>query len=36
MPGGETFAPLVQSATILAVLWLVAFWMYRRRLFLKI
>jgi heparan-alpha-glucosaminide N-acetyltransferase len=35
-PGGETFAPLVQSAAILAVLWLVAWWMYRRRLFLKI
>lgn len=35
-PGGETFAPLVQSATILAVLWLIAWWMYRRRLFLKI
>jgi heparan-alpha-glucosaminide N-acetyltransferase len=35
-PAGPTFAPMIQSATILLVLWLVAFWMYRRRLFLKI
>jgi predicted acyltransferase len=34
--GGAHFAPLVQSATILIVLWLVTLWMYRRRLFLKI
>jgi predicted acyltransferase len=33
---GATYEPLLQGAAVLAVLWLVLFWMYRRRLFLKI
>jgi predicted acyltransferase len=35
-PCGPTFAPMVEMAAILLVLWLVAFWMYRRKIFLKI
>jgi predicted acyltransferase len=35
-PFGPTFAPMVEMAAILLVLWLVAFWMYRRKIFLKI
>jgi heparan-alpha-glucosaminide N-acetyltransferase len=34
--GGETFAPMAKAGTILLVIWLIALWMYRRRLFLKI
>jgi predicted acyltransferase len=33
---GTVYEPLVQGAAVLAVLWLVLLWMYRRRLFLKI
>ena len=33
---GETFAPLFQGAVVLLVYWLILFWMYRRRLFLKV
>ena len=35
-PFGPAFAPMVEMATILLVLWLIAFWMYRRKIFLKI
>ena len=35
-PFGPTFAPMVEMAAILLSLWLVAFWMYRRKIFLKI
>ena len=31
-----TFAPMLQGAAILLVLWLILFWMYRRKLFLRI
>jgi heparan-alpha-glucosaminide N-acetyltransferase len=33
---GSTFAPMLEMASILCVLWLVSFWMYRRRIFLRI
>jgi predicted acyltransferase len=33
---GPVYEPLLQGAAVLAVLWLVLFWMYRRRLFLKV
>ena len=33
---GTTVAPLVQGAAVLSVLWLILFWMYRRRLFLRV
>lgn len=33
---GATYQPLVRGAAILTVYWLVLFWMYRRKLFLKI
>lgn len=33
---GAAYQPLVRGAAILAVYWLVLFWMYRRKLFLKI
>jgi predicted acyltransferase len=33
---GETFAPMVQGAMVLLVYWLILFWMYRRRIFLRI
>ena len=33
---GEAYATLVQGVLILLVLWLILFWMYRRKLFLKI
>jgi len=31
-----TYAPVVEMATILLILWLIAFWMYRRKIFLRI
>jgi len=31
-----TFTPIVQSAVVLTILWLVCLWMYRRRIFLRI
>ena len=33
---GESFAPLMQGAGVMLILWLILFWMYRRKLFLKI
>ncbi|MHA3774010.1 acyltransferase family protein [Verrucomicrobiota bacterium sgz303538] len=33
---GATYAPMVEMASILIVLWLIAFWMYRRNIFLRI
>jgi heparan-alpha-glucosaminide N-acetyltransferase len=33
---GETYEPLLHGAAILLVLWLILFWMYRRKLFLRI
>lgn len=33
---GDTFAPMAQGAAVLLVLWLILYWMYRRKLFLKI
>ena len=33
---GDSLAPLLQGAAILGVLWLILFWMYRRRIFLRI
>jgi predicted acyltransferase len=33
---GAAYAPVLQGACVLLALWLVLFWMYRRRLFLRI
>jgi len=33
---GVAYAPFLQGVAVLLVLWLILFWMYRRRLFLKI
>ncbi len=33
---GETFAPMVQGGAVLLVLWLILYWMYRRKFFLRI
>ncbi len=33
---GETFAPMMQGAAVLLAFWLILFWMYRRKLFLRI
>lgn len=33
---GEMYEPVVRSAVALSVLWLICFWMYRRRIFLRI
>ena len=33
---GDPYEPLLHGAAVLLVLWLILFWMYRRRLFLKI
>lgn len=33
---GETPAPLIQGVAVLGIYWLILFWMYRHRLFLKI
>jgi predicted acyltransferase len=33
---GKTYAPMMEMACILIVLWLVSFWMYRRKIFLRI
>jgi predicted acyltransferase len=35
-PLGAAFEPVVEAALVLVVLWLVLFWMYRRRIFLRI
>lgn len=33
---GQTWEPLVERACVLLVLWLIVWWMYRRRIFLRI
>jgi heparan-alpha-glucosaminide N-acetyltransferase len=33
---GDAYEPLLHGAAVLLVLWLILFWMYRRKLFLKI
>jgi heparan-alpha-glucosaminide N-acetyltransferase len=33
---GKTYAPMVEMTCVLVVLWLVSFWMYRRKIFLRI
>ena len=33
---GKTYAPMMEMAIILVVLWLISFWMYRRKFFLRI
>jgi len=33
---GQVFAPITLGATTLAVFWLILFWMYRRKIFLRI
>ena len=33
---GPEYEPLVQGAAALGVVWLILFWMYRRKLFIKI
>ncbi len=33
---GEAYEPLLRGAAVLLVLWLILFWMYRRKIFLKI
>jgi len=33
---GDTFAPMAQGAAVLLVFWLILFWMYRRKIFLRI
>jgi len=33
---GEPYAPLVQGTAVLIVVWLILFWMYQRKLFIKI
>jgi predicted acyltransferase len=33
---GHDFAPTLLGASVLLVLWLILFWMYRRRIFLRI
>jgi predicted acyltransferase len=33
---GEAYAPLFHGAAVLLIYWLMLFWMYRKKLFLKI
>jgi predicted acyltransferase len=33
---GDAYAPLLHGAAVLLLLWLILFWMYRRRIFLRI
>lgn len=33
---GETFAPMTQGAAVLGILWLILWWMHRRKLFLRV
>jgi len=33
---GAAYEPLVRGALVLLVMWLLLFWMYRRKLFLRI
>jgi len=30
------YEPVIEAAVVLTILWLVCFWMYRRKLFLRI
>jgi heparan-alpha-glucosaminide N-acetyltransferase len=34
--GGQPYEPLIHGAAVLLVLWLILFWMYRRKIFLRI
>jgi predicted acyltransferase len=31
-----TFAPVVQACTVVAVMWYACYWLYKRRIFLKL
>ena len=33
---GTVYAPIVQATAVLAVLWLICYWLYRQKLFFKI
>jgi predicted acyltransferase len=33
---GDTFAPMAQGAAVLLIFWLILYWMYRKKLFLRI
>ena len=33
---GEPYEPLLHGAAVLLVFWLILFWMYRRKIFLRI
>lgn len=33
---GDTYEPILRGATVLLILWLILFWMYRRKIFLRI
>ena len=33
---GATYEPILQGAAVLLVLWLICFWMYKRKIFLRI
>ena len=33
---GPTYAPMIEMTAILLILWLISFWMYRRKIFLRI
>ena len=33
---GAAYQPLLEGAAVLAVLWLILLWMYRRKIFLRI
>jgi heparan-alpha-glucosaminide N-acetyltransferase len=33
---GKVYAPMIAQATVLFVLWLICYWMYRRKIFLRI
>jgi heparan-alpha-glucosaminide N-acetyltransferase len=33
---GDAYAPLIEGAVVLILLWLILFWMHRRRIFLRI
>ena len=36
LDGFHVYAPMVQMAAVLLILWLIAFWMYRRKVFLRL
>ena len=33
---GSAYAPILQNFSVLLVFWLILFWMYRRKLFIRI